>query len=142
MAAEKVVVDASVVVKWFLEEEHSGKALLLRDKFVQGAVELLSPSLMPYEVLNALRYSNLYSEEELIGAAESLEKYGIELWDLRGRYCEEVVRTAVALDITLYDASYVALAKLAGAKLVTADQEVVNKARRVVGALHIRDVER
>ena len=141
MAAEKVVVDASVVVKWLLEGEHSGKALLTSNKFVR-AVELLSPSLMPYEVLNALRYSNLYSEEELIGAAESLEKYGIELWDLRGRYCEEVVRTAVALDITLYDASYVALAKLAGAKLVTADQEVVNKARRVVGALHIRDVER
>lgn len=120
MAAEKVVVDGSVVVKWFLEEEHSGKALLLRDKFVQGAVELLSPSLIPYEVL-----------------AEYL-KYGIELWDLRGRYCEEV-RTAVALDIT-YD-GYVALAKLAGAELVTADPEVVNKARRVVGALHV-SVER
>jgi len=38
---------------------------------------------MPYEVLNALRYSGLYSKEELAGVVRSLERYGIELWELR-----------------------------------------------------------
>jgi len=31
----KVVVDASVSAKWYLEEDHSDKARLLRDEFVE-----------------------------------------------------------------------------------------------------------
>lgn len=68
MAAKKVVVDASVVAKWFMEEVYSDKAVLLRDKYVAREILLTSPSIMPYAVLNALRYSGLYSKEELVVA--------------------------------------------------------------------------
>jgi predicted nucleic acid-binding protein len=56
VAGEEVVVaDAPVVVKWFVEEEHTGDALRLRDDYVDRVVDVASPDLMPYEVLNALR---------------------------------------------------------------------------------------
>ena len=36
----EVVVDASVVIKWFVEEEYSREARLLRDTYANGLVDL------------------------------------------------------------------------------------------------------
>ncbi len=49
---EKVVADASVIVKWFVDEMYSENARKLRDEFINGSVEMVSTELMPYEVLN------------------------------------------------------------------------------------------
>ncbi|MBU2559444.1 type II toxin-antitoxin system VapC family toxin, partial [archaeon] len=53
----KIVVDASVVAKWFLEEVHSEMAEAIRKDYADGLLDLAAPSLLPYEVLNALRYN-------------------------------------------------------------------------------------
>jgi len=37
------VVDASVVAKWFVEEEGSVKALEIRDRYVTGELRLIAP---------------------------------------------------------------------------------------------------
>jgi len=50
------VADASVVAKWFLEEADSEPARRLRDDFLEGIVRLRAPSILPFEVLNALRF--------------------------------------------------------------------------------------
>ncbi|MBN1762779.1 MAG: type II toxin-antitoxin system VapC family toxin [Methanomicrobia archaeon] len=141
MAAEKVVIDASVVAKWFLEEVYSTEALRLRDKYISGKVELASPCIMPYEVLNALRYSGVYTKDALMSVVRSLERYGIELWDLRLAYGQKVAKVAMDLDITVYDASYVALAGIVNARLVTADEELVAKAKDLINLTHIRELK-
>ena len=61
---ERIVVDASVVVKWFVPEKDTGKALKLRDLYIRGDVELLSPTLLYYEVSNALRHHPYYGLTE------------------------------------------------------------------------------
>jgi hypothetical protein len=33
---QSLVVDASVVVKWFVDEENSDKAIRIRDKYIDG----------------------------------------------------------------------------------------------------------
>ena len=43
MEKTKVVIDASIVVKWFLEEEYSDKALKLRNDYVRGIISLAAP---------------------------------------------------------------------------------------------------
>jgi len=50
----KIVLDASVVAKWFIEEENTEKAIeiTIRDKFVRGEIEVLAPSLLIYEIRN------------------------------------------------------------------------------------------
>ncbi|MBW1669419.1 MAG: type II toxin-antitoxin system VapC family toxin, partial [Deltaproteobacteria bacterium] len=53
---EKAVVDASVVVKWFVEEEGSEEALAIRRRYIEEEVEIVAPELIHFEVLNALRY--------------------------------------------------------------------------------------
>lgn len=124
---EKLVSDANVVVKWFIEEEHSDKALKLRDMHVNGEILIAAPELLPFEILNTLKYSNLFKKEELKNAALSISSYGIELHPLRGKLAEKTVEIAVEKDITIYDASYIALAITLNTKLYTADRKLIEK---------------
>ena len=49
---DRVVVDSSVVVKWFVVESDSADALRFLDAYVSGAVELLAPSIFHAEIGN------------------------------------------------------------------------------------------
>ena len=118
-----VVVDASVVAKWYLPEKHHLKARQLRDRFLDGSVDLTAPSVLPYEVLNALQYSQQFDENQLSLAAETLPRYGIELVPFS--QVEKLVSTAYSIENTIFDASYVALAAARAATLYTADQKLI-----------------
>ncbi len=50
------MVDASIIVKWFVEEEYSKEARLLRNSYIDGSKVLNTPSILPYKVLNTLKY--------------------------------------------------------------------------------------
>ena len=52
-----IVVDASVAVRWFNPEEHSERALALRDDHIARRVVLAAPSLLVWEVGDALGYN-------------------------------------------------------------------------------------
>ena len=54
-----IVLDASVVVKLFVDEEYTDLSLQLLEDYLNGKVTLYSVQLMPYEVINALRYNRL-----------------------------------------------------------------------------------
>jgi predicted nucleic acid-binding protein len=119
-----VVIDASVAAKWYLPEEHHQDARRLRDHFLEGAVDLTAPSMFPYEVINALRYSGQFDENELEQAAETLPSYGIDLVPFH--QLEGLVPTAFAIENTIYDASYIALAATHDAVVYTADKKLIN----------------
>jgi len=70
------VLDASVVIKWFSEEEYTDRALKLRDDFSKGEIELVVPDLMLYEVSNALRYNSDFDETDVAEAVGTLFDIG------------------------------------------------------------------
>jgi len=117
------VVDASVVVKWFVEEEYTDAALAVRDAYVDGAIELAAPSLLPYEVVNALRYSGAFDAQELTTVSTALTKYDIDL--VPYRKIDGIVETALETDATAYDAAYVTLAETRGEPLYTTDERLL-----------------
>lgn len=127
MEKQKVIVDASVVAKWFLEEQFSEDARLLRDSFVTGKLTISVPSLLFYETLNALKYSGVYNQDELALVARSLSRYGFDVWQPKGKLYEQVARLSLKHDISVYDASYVALAIFSDTILYTADLELTEK---------------
>ena len=131
------MVDASIVAKWFLEEEYSGQALKLRDDYIGGSFQIVVPALLEYEVLNALRYSRVYSQEELKNIGLALNKYGFDTRELEGELKTKTIALALEHNITIYDASYVALAEKLNTRLYTADNELVEKFPRV--AIHIKN---
>ncbi len=135
----KVVVDASVVVKWFVEEEYTREALMLRDAYREGLVDLIAPSLLPYEVLNALKYSGAFGEDELKDIAGILDSLQITLYDIEGDYSAETVKVAMRKGLSIYDASYVALAVIERAMLYTADEKLLRRISDLGVGRHIRE---
>ena len=127
MEETKVVLDSSIIVKWFLKELYSEEAIKVRNDYVQRKISIAVPSLLIYEVLNALRYSGIYSEEELKEICLALNKYGFEIYDIEGDLKSKVVEIAYRHNITVYEASYVALAMKLKTVLYTADDELLEK---------------
>ncbi|MDH5200822.1 MAG: type II toxin-antitoxin system VapC family toxin [Candidatus Bathyarchaeota archaeon] len=137
MAREEVVVaDASVVVKWFVEEEHTRDALRLRDDYVERVVDIASPGLLPYEVLNALRYNPSLGEVQLKDAATALEKYSLWLFPLEGELAARCVENSLKHGISVYDSAYISLGEVRGSPVYTADRRLVEK----VGGENLRHI--
>ncbi len=52
---KRAVVDASVILKWYLlDEAHGTQALALLQQCTAGELEILAPSLLTYELMNGL----------------------------------------------------------------------------------------
>ena len=124
---EQIVVDANVVVKWFIEEKDSSKARILRDKFIGKEIKLITPSLLYFEVMNALKYSKLFNQAELNDAGESLENYGFNIITIKKKIREQMVKIAVEHDLSIYDASYLGLSIAMETILCTADEKIIKK---------------
>ena len=124
---DEYVVDSSIVTKWFLVETDSDQAIKLRNEFATGRLRLTVPTLLFYEVTNALRFSTVFDEMDLALTAKSLSKYRFGIWRPRGKLLELSVQLSVRENVTVYDACYVALAKRLKTRLVTEDKELLYK---------------
>ncbi len=88
MERQKKVVDASIVVKWFVKEENSNKALELRNDHKENKHQLIVPGFCFLEVINALRYNkNKISSEDLKCINELLWNYSQfrRIYDINSR---------------------------------------------------------
>lgn len=122
-----LVVDASIAVKWVIEEEGTEGALSLRRK-----AKLLAPDLLAAECFNILwkkvRRGELVKDEALL-AAKLLQNADLELLPTRP-LLESAARLAVELDHPAYDCVYLALAVARDCQLVTADERLLRKLER------------
>ena len=126
--AKVVVLDASVLVKWFVEEKDTKIALKVRNDYENGILDIWSTQLMPFEVLNALRYSQDLGQDEIEKVGESLARLQIALYPLLdGNLRGACIRLAFKYGLTVYDASYVALARSIDKILYTADEKLYSK---------------
>jgi predicted nucleic acid-binding protein len=121
------VLDASIVLKWFVEEEGSEKALQILDEHVRGAAPIVIPDLLLYEIGNALKFSGGFAEQEVGEVFAAL--WSLDLFIVAPQ--PEIILSAVSLSfmfgLSLYDAAYIALAKEMGVALVTADKKLFKK---------------
>lgn len=118
------VVDASVAIKWFVEEVHAEAArCLLADEY-----ELLVPDLLWPECGNILWKK--VQRGELTADEARLIRAGLEQQPLRhfpsDLLIEPALEIALATGRTVYDSCYLALALLTDCQLVTADQRLFN----------------
>lgn len=127
------VVDASVLVKWFLyqQEADRDRALALRDLHIAGRSTIIIPQLALLEVLNAVRYSPKAKEEDGEVALEALHDLHLQVRPEEKPTEFDLMRKtnaiAWAYKITIYDALYVALAEQVGYPLITADEVMIKK---------------
>ena len=123
MERQKKVVDASVVMKWFVKEEDTDKALSLKEGHVHGDFSLIAPDFLFIEVLNGLRYKK-HPEQALIQANNGLWNIEIETQPLSENVLTKAIEIALKHSLTIYDSLYAAVAQFHGVPLITADKEL------------------
>ena len=128
----EVVLDASVVIKWFRTEgeRHVERARALRAAFEAGRLIVFAPPLLQLEIVNVARRWG-WSEAALVDLAVSLDDLAFELSE------PDLVRVAywTARGLTAYDGAYVAVAEATGTHLITDDDLIVTTAGQVAQAL-------
>lgn len=135
------VVDASVAVKWFSQtgEDDVLKAERLLKGLVEGRYFILSPSLILYELCNALRFNPNFKDEDVRKALQSFLKLGIEFVDFSDIY-ESTIVLAFEKGITVYDAAYVALSRKRSLPLVLADYHLLERIKDLPLLLPLKDL--
>jgi predicted nucleic acid-binding protein len=134
-----IVVDASVVCKWFLPEAGTERALVLLD----GPLELVAPAVIRLEVAGAI------TRRQRLGECDDAEaRFLCDTWSERlGQGAvtllpdDELLGRAVALAVelrhALADCLYLAAAELRGVPLVTADATFRKRAAAHYPDIHL-----
>jgi predicted nucleic acid-binding protein len=120
-----LIVDASVAVKWFIDESDSEAAHLILDR----DEVLLAPDLLVVEVCNtAWRRARIgdISQAQCRAIADRILQTPVGLRPT-APLAPSAATIALALDHAIYDCFYLALAELEGARLVTADRRFLAK---------------
>src|SRR5260221_5990652 len=133
---KRVVVDASVAVKWFVPEIHSELAARLLDpEFIVSVPDLIGPE-FGNTLWKKVRRQEITPEE----AAEILKTFpslGVEIY-ASSALLSSAFEVAVALDRTVYDSLYLALAIAQDGALVTADQKFHSAVIESTFGSHVR----
>jgi predicted nucleic acid-binding protein len=136
-----IVVDASVIVKWFVPETGNAAAKAL----LAGADELIAPELARIEVASVLIRRAI--RRELAGAdvENTLRVWFRALADGQvfllpnADDLEAAVKVALELQHPLPDCLYLAAAERLGVALITADRAFVRRAARRTSLVKILD---
>lgn len=122
-----LVLDASVVAKWVIDEDGSDRASQLRNER-----DLLAPSLIAAEIGSALwkavQRRDIRADDALAAIQAVLRPFDrlVPIEELHARALE------IAIDVKhpIYDCFYLALAKRENATVVTADKRLITAARK------------
>ena len=120
-----VVVDASLVVKWLVEEDDSDKAHALIQSWVAQDVTRIAPHLMPFEVANALYRRVLRGELSVRDSTHMIARLLESQLALHQPPNLHVRALQLASELkhgAAYDAHYLARAESFGCELWTADE--------------------
>jgi predicted nucleic acid-binding protein len=126
------VVDASLVIKLFITEPYSSET---RDLFeslnLNSPDDIYVPDLFYIECANVFwkhvrrRDFTAAEAEKEMAALKQLRLRPVSGWELM----EQALEIAVRWDISVYDATYLALAERLEASLVTADEKLVKRVK-------------
>ncbi len=116
------VLDASVLVKWFVEESDTAQALSLKTAHLEGICEIASLDFALLEVANALQRSKKFSAAEIKRCCDEIFALELDIIAVLPGLLHPTVELADRWNLTIYDAAYLALARELGAQLITADR--------------------
>jgi predicted nucleic acid-binding protein len=124
----RIVLDASVAVKWFHEEEFTPEALSILEAADRDKIEIVVPSIFPYEVINALRKPrNLFNKDRLNGASEFIEERDLLGEEVNKGDLHTILELMFKHSVSPYDASYLLIAKKFRTRVITADKKLSDR---------------
>jgi predicted nucleic acid-binding protein len=123
---QTLVVDASVALKWFVDESNTEKALEVRDYLKKEATPIV-PALFFYEIANVLRYKPEFGSKDVKKIIKTLIDFQFRIEPFEERIANLTIDLAYQYGITIYDASYIAIGRRNQIKVITADERLYSK---------------
>ncbi|HKV84603.1 MAG TPA: type II toxin-antitoxin system VapC family toxin [Ktedonobacterales bacterium] len=146
-AARRIVVDASVAVKWHLRDEANvPEARKLLEHYAAGLVLLTAPAHIHYEVPSAITVATRGRAPRLTfeQGREAIDDF-LAL-DIDLVHDEELIRAAYSLvhhyEVAFYDGLYLACASQLDCSLVTADRRFYQRISTLPRVVWIEDYPR
>lgn len=127
MEGKTLVLDASVIVKWYSEEGDTEKALQIRDLFLKNKFNIMVPDLMFYEIANVVRYARGIVDKEKEAILNNIVLLNLEVVSVSRHNLIKSLSLALKYDITIYDAVYLVIASEKKGIYVTADKNLKRK---------------
>ena len=125
-----IVLDASVILKWVLDEEPQGSsARSYRNQHLAGNNQIAVPELLFYEIASGLVARTSLTPEEAIEGFTRIVETELESHNLRVEDFATAIQMSRQFNISLYDSSYIALAAALGCEFITADAHLAKKVK-------------
>lgn len=122
-----VVVDTSVLIKWFKQEKDTDKALEIRQAYLDEEIEIAIPDLVFYELSNVLRYDQEMTKTSVSEAVNSIRDMDFQVMAPFTEYTDRMIENSMEKDITVYDSAFLTLSEMLNCRTVTADSELAKK---------------
>lgn len=125
----KIVVDSSVVIKWFVPEPLSAESRRVLDGYQSGSFMLIAPDLLAAEIGNIVWKKYCFQGLAKADAEQiitSFREVDIEFTPA-AELLSEALRIAMIHERTVYDSLYIALSERENCDYITADKTLVNE---------------
>jgi predicted nucleic acid-binding protein len=123
----KLVVDASIGIKWFKEENEKNVDLaigLLRLQ-LENNIELIVPDLFFYEVMNILLLKTNFDLQDTQLSLDKLTKLNMNIIHPDKEVMFSALNISKSSNLTFYDSLYLSVAQHFSAVLVTDDSKIL-----------------
>ena len=125
--AAALVLDASVVVRWFLADEPwQEQALRLRDRIALDEASFEAPGHLPLELAASLVRAarrGRFPATDVVPALDALTGLGVSYLDLAA-IAGDAAALALELGLSAHDAAYLVVSTRRSGSLVTADRQL------------------
>jgi predicted nucleic acid-binding protein len=126
-----LVLDTSVILKWYKEEEYTEIAVKLKRDLVEGLNSVIVPDLILYEMANVLRFTEGFNKDLIKKSLESFIDLEVDIVIPTIEIIDLAVKLSYDYKIAVYDAVFIALAKLVNGIFVTADKKLYEKVKEL-----------
>jgi predicted nucleic acid-binding protein len=133
-----LVLDASVLLKWFIDEPGSEAAAELKRRHLDSDVAIVIPALALYEVPNVLRFKRGVPEAAVQAAMQALWILSLDTVAPTEELTEAAIHLSFITGLSVYDCAYLALARELNAILVTADDQLARVASKLTHVTLLR----
>lgn len=135
-SSNKIILDASVIIKWFIEEEDSDKASSYLKVIQDNKIKVKVPSLLFYELGNILlnKKASVDMAGEIVSALQNL---GLEVEDIALQWFREIYQNSIDYSITFYDSAYITLMQKENCEFITADKKLFQKVNKAFAGVKL-----
>ena len=123
MARQTLVLDASIGVKWFSDKGESSleKALAIREDHIAMRTRIVVPDLFYYEVSNAIVQKKFIPTGVIQSVVAQMFALRLLTIPMNADLLANSIEISRQFNITVYDSSYIAIARSYNCPLITAN---------------------